>query len=63
METRLFLAARTPPTEIASRREWEADQIRAHQAGFSTRAWLETYPLTSTPHKERLLQLLASVGL
>ena len=63
METRLFLAAAHAAGGNRSSAEWEADQIRAHQAGFSTRAWLDTYPLTSAPHKQRLLQLLASVGL
>jgi len=27
------------------------------------RRWLETYPMTSTEHKERLSGLLAKVGL
>jgi tetratricopeptide (TPR) repeat protein len=41
----------------------EADEIRALQPGFSTRHWLETYPMTSTRQAERLSALLARVEL
>ena len=63
LETRIYLAAALVAAGNLSAAEWEADEIRSHQAGFSTRSWLETYPLTSQRHKERLLQLLAKVGL
>ena len=43
--------------------EWQADRIRATEAGFSARKWLETYPMTSAPDRERLLALLAQTGL
>lgn len=63
LETRVYLAAALVADGNRSAAEWEADEIRAHEAGFSMRSWLETYPLTSTRHKERLLELLAKVGL
>jgi Tfp pilus assembly protein PilF len=63
VETRVYLAAALVAAGNVSAAEWEADEIRAHQAGFSMRSWLETYPLTSQPHKKRLLDLLAKVGL
>ena len=63
IETRVYLAAALVAARNISAAEWEADEIRAYQHGFSTRSWLETYPLTSKPHKDRLLELLAKVGL
>jgi DNA-binding winged helix-turn-helix (wHTH) protein/TolB-like protein/Tfp pilus assembly protein PilF len=63
VETRVYLAATLVAHGNRSAAEWEADQIRAHDAGFSTHSWLQTYPLTSARHKERLLGLLASLGL
>ena len=63
LETRIYLAAALVAAGSLSAAEWEADEIRAHQAGFSMRNWLETYPLTSSRHKDRLLELLAKVGL
>ena len=63
VETRVYLAAALVAAGNLSAAEWEADEIRTHDAGFSTRRWLDTYPLTSKPHKERLLELLAKVGL
>jgi hypothetical protein len=43
--------------------EWEAEEIRALNNGFSMRKWLGTYPMTSAPHKEKLSAALAMVGL
>ena len=63
VETRVFLTAALVAAGNLSAAEWEAVEIRAHDAGFSTRRWLDTYPLTSKPHKERLQELLAPVGL
>jgi DNA-binding winged helix-turn-helix (wHTH) protein/TolB-like protein/Tfp pilus assembly protein PilF len=63
IETRIYLAAALVAAGNLSGAEWEADEIRAHQPTFSTRSWLETYPLTSEPHKQRLLELVAKVGL
>jgi len=63
LETRVFLAAALVARGDLSAAAWEADQIRARREGFSTRAWLETYPLTSARHQQRLLELLSKVGL
>jgi hypothetical protein len=43
--------------------KWEADEIRALEPSFSTRLWLETYPMTSALQKARLTALLAEVNL
>ena len=63
LETRVYLTAALVAAGNLSAAEWEAVEIRTHDAGFSTRRWLDTYPLTSKPHKERLMELLAKVGL
>lgn len=63
LETRLFLAAALAARGERADAEWEAEQIRAIQPGFTAREWLETYPLTSPRHRDRLLELLALAGL
>lgn len=63
LETRLFLTAALVARGDRADAEWEAEQIRAHEPGFSTRGWLDTYPLTSAAHQQKLLKLLANVGL
>ena len=63
VESRLYLAATLVCAGELSAAEWEAEEIRSGLPGFSTRAWLETYPLTSGRHRERLLALAAKVGL
>jgi DNA-binding winged helix-turn-helix (wHTH) protein/TolB-like protein/Tfp pilus assembly protein PilF len=63
LETRLYLAAALAAHGERADAAWEAEQIRAIEPGFTARGWLETYPLTSVPHRERLLELLALAGL
>jgi len=41
---------------------WEAEEIRALQPGFSSRGWLETYPMTDVAQKKMLVQALGSLG-
>jgi DNA-binding winged helix-turn-helix (wHTH) protein/TolB-like protein/Tfp pilus assembly protein PilF len=63
IETRVFLTAALAASGDRSGAEWQADQIRVREEGFSARNWLETYPLASAPYRHRLLQLLAQAGL
>jgi DNA-binding winged helix-turn-helix (wHTH) protein/TolB-like protein/cytochrome c-type biogenesis protein CcmH/NrfG len=63
LETRLFLTAALAACGERGEAEWEADQIRTLEPGFSARGWLETYPLTSRMHQRKLLELLAQAGL
>ena len=63
LETHLFLAAALAAKGERGEAEWEAEQIRAQDPAFSVRRWLDTYPLTSTPHQRKLLALLAQAGL
>ena len=41
---------------------WEAEEIRALQPGFASRAWLETYPMTDAAQKAKLVQTLGKLG-
>ena len=63
LETRLFLAAALAAHGERADAQWEAEQIRAMEPGFSARGWLATYPLTSPRYRDRLLELLALAGL
>jgi DNA-binding winged helix-turn-helix (wHTH) protein/TolB-like protein/cytochrome c-type biogenesis protein CcmH/NrfG len=63
LECRLFLTAALVARGEQAEAEWEAEQIRTLELGFSLRGWLETYPLTSAAHQKKLLALLARVGL
>jgi DNA-binding winged helix-turn-helix (wHTH) protein/TolB-like protein/cytochrome c-type biogenesis protein CcmH/NrfG len=63
VETRVFLAAALVAGNDVAGARWEADEVRALRPSFSARAWLETYPMTSRPQRERLLALLDRVQL
>jgi hypothetical protein len=63
VESRVYLAATLVAQGQSDAAAWEADEVRGQDADFSARAWLETYPLTSTRHRDRLLALVAKVGL
>ena len=63
LETRIYLAAALVAAGDRSDAEWEAEEIRSQEAGFSLHGWLESYPLTSARERERLVALLAGAGL
>ena len=63
LETRLFLAAALVARGDRTEAEWEAEQVRAFEPAFSLRTWLDTYPLTSEPHRQKLQALLSQAGL
>jgi DNA-binding winged helix-turn-helix (wHTH) protein/TolB-like protein/Flp pilus assembly protein TadD len=63
VEARVFLTAALVARDDRPAAEWEADQILVRHEGFSLRAWLETYPMTSTRQQEKLARLVAKVGL
>src|SRR6185295_7390282 len=46
LETHVYMAALHVMTGDKAAAAWEAEEIRALQPGFSSRGWLETYPLT-----------------
>jgi len=63
LETRVYLAAALAAHGDRFEAESEVDEIRLNEKGFSTRRWLDSYPMTSTRHQKRLVALLAMVGL
>ncbi len=63
LETRVYLAAALAASGDRFGAGWEGEEIRALEPAFSTRGWLETYPLTSAPERARLRELLAQAGL
>jgi tetratricopeptide (TPR) repeat protein len=63
LEAHVYLAAALVANGNRSAAEWQADEIRARDADFSMRGWLETYPLTSERYKQRLLELTAKLRL
>ena len=63
LEVHVYLAAALMAQGDRSAAEWEANEIRGREADFSMRGWLKTYPLTSTPYQQRLLELTSRVGL
>jgi DNA-binding winged helix-turn-helix (wHTH) protein/TolB-like protein/Tfp pilus assembly protein PilF len=63
VETHVYLAALHVAAGDKAAAAWQADEIRALQPGFSSRRWLETYPLTDAAQKTKLLQALGELGL
>ena len=63
VETRVFLAAAFAAVGDARAARWEADEIRALEPGFSTAAWLDSYPMTVASQRDRLTTLLANTSL
>jgi DNA-binding winged helix-turn-helix (wHTH) protein/TolB-like protein/Tfp pilus assembly protein PilF len=62
LEAHVYLAALHVRAGDKAAAAWEAEEIRALQPGFSSRTWLETYPLTDDTQKKMLVQALASLG-
>jgi TolB-like protein/DNA-binding winged helix-turn-helix (wHTH) protein len=63
LEARVYLAAALMQAGNAAAAQWEADEVRVRQPAFSLQRWLQTYPMTSAPHRERLASLAAAAGL
>ncbi len=63
LETRLYYAGALAAAGHLNDARWVAEEIRALDSGFSTRRWLESYPMTSRGQQERLAQLLEKTGL
>lgn len=43
--------------------EWEAEEIRALEPGFSNRTWLDDYPMTDVDQIKRLASALRALDL
>jgi tetratricopeptide (TPR) repeat protein len=61
VESRLYIAAAFVESGNRQAAEWEAEEIRALERGFSPRKWLASYPLASEAHRARLRQALATL--
>ena len=62
LEAHVYLAALHLRAGDKAAAAWEAEEIRALQPGFSSRTWLETYPLTDVTQKKMLVQALGKLG-
>jgi DNA-binding winged helix-turn-helix (wHTH) protein/TolB-like protein/Tfp pilus assembly protein PilF len=62
LEAHVYMAALYVTAGDKAAAAWKAEEIRALQPGFSSRSWLETYPLTDITQKTKLLQALSELG-
>jgi len=63
LEIHVYLAATLTLIGDKAAAEWEAEEIRALEPGFSIDKWLQSYPMTDDGQKVRLRSLLAQAGL
>jgi tetratricopeptide (TPR) repeat protein len=63
LEARVFMAATFAAAGDLESAKWEAEEVRALRPDFSARAWLETHPMTDFGQKQKLIGLLAQLGL
>jgi tetratricopeptide (TPR) repeat protein len=62
LEAHVYMAALHVTAGDKAAAAWKAEEIRALQPGFSTRLWLETYPMTDVRQKTKLVQALGELG-
>jgi DNA-binding winged helix-turn-helix (wHTH) protein/TolB-like protein/cytochrome c-type biogenesis protein CcmH/NrfG len=62
LETHIYMAALHVTAGDKAAAAWEAEEIRALRPGFSSRRWLETYPMTDTTQKTTLVKALGELG-
>ncbi len=63
LEVHVYLAAALQRSGDHTAAEWEAEEIRAISADFSTRTWLETYPMTDVVQRSHLISTLDALEL
>jgi DNA-binding winged helix-turn-helix (wHTH) protein/TolB-like protein len=63
LEAHVYMAALHVTAGDKAAAAWKAEEIRALQPGFSSRLWLETYPMTDVTQKTKLVQALSELGL
>ena len=63
LEAHVYMAALHVTAGDKTAAAWEAEEIRALEPGFSSRGWLETYPMTDVTQKTKLVQALTELGL
>jgi DNA-binding winged helix-turn-helix (wHTH) protein/TolB-like protein/Tfp pilus assembly protein PilF len=62
LEAHVYMAALHVMAGDKAAAAWEAEEIRTLQPGFSSRGWLETYPMTDVTQKTKLVQALGTLG-
>ena len=62
LEAHVYLAALHVTAGDKAAAAWEAGEVRALQPGFSSRGWLETYPMTDVAQKAKLVKALRELG-
>ena len=62
LESHVYMAALHVTAGDKRAAAWEAQEIRALKPDFSSRGWLETYPLTDVTQQTRLVQALGELG-
>lgn len=62
LETHVYMAALYLSAGDKAAAAWKAEEIRALQPGFSTRDWLETYPMTDLKQQTILVHGLRELG-
>jgi DNA-binding winged helix-turn-helix (wHTH) protein/Tfp pilus assembly protein PilF len=59
VETRIYMAAALAASGNRQGAEWEAEEIRTLQPGFSLRKWMDSYPLANEALRTRLREAVA----
>jgi len=62
LETHVYMAALHVLAVDQAAAAWEADEIRTLRPGFSSHAWLETYPMTDAAQRTKLVDALGQLG-
>ena len=62
LEAHVYMAALHVTAGDKAAAAWKAEEIRALQPGFSSRGWLETYPMTDVKQRTKLAHALDEVG-
>jgi TolB-like protein/cytochrome c-type biogenesis protein CcmH/NrfG len=63
LETHVYIAVLKVLQGDKSSAAWEADQIRTLEPAFSARRWLESYPMTDSGQKTKILRALSQLNL
>lgn len=63
LEARIYLAATRASSGAPEEATWQRGEILALQPGFSTEAWLQTYPMTDRKQHLQLSSALQELGL
>ena len=63
LETHVYIAALSVLDGDKSSGAWEADQIRALEPAFSAKRWLDSYPMTDSGQKAKLLRAMDPLDL